>query len=73
MFKGSVKREKVCIIEIWCECFGNNRQDLKRGNSYEIEGILNRIGGWEKLSSNKSGKTRYPLYGPPRTFVRKFS
>lgn len=23
-FKGSVKREKVCIIEIWCECFGNN-------------------------------------------------
>ncbi|WP_434798296.1 VapE domain-containing protein [Terrisporobacter vanillatitrophus] len=71
--KGSIKREKVCIMEIWCECFGNNRQDLKRGNSYEIEGILNRIGGWEKLSSNKSGKTRYPLYGPQRTFVRKFS
>ena len=72
-FGGSVKREKICIMEIWCECFGNNRQDLKRGNSYEIEGILNRIGGWDKLSSNKSGKTRYPLYGPQRTFVRKFS
>lgn len=68
-FKGTIKREKVCIMEVWCECFGNKREDLKRGNSYEIEAILNRIGRWEKLCT-KSGKTRYPLYGPQRTFVR---
>lgn len=71
--KGCVKRKKVCIMEIWCECFCYNRQDLRRGNSYEIEGILNRIGGWEKLSSNKSGKIRYSLYGPQKTFVRKLN
>lgn len=52
--KGTVKREKVCIVEIWCECFYKERQDLKRKDTYEIECILNRIGGWEKLSSNKS-------------------
>lgn len=68
---GSVKRDKVCIMEIWCECFNKERQDLKRMDSFAIEGILNRIGGWEKLSSNKSGKVRYPLYGPQRTFTRQ--
>ncbi|MEG0050998.1 MAG: virulence-associated E family protein [Terrisporobacter sp.] len=70
---GSVKRDKVCIMEIWCECFNRNREDLKRMDSFVIEGILNRIGGWEKMSSNKSGKARYSLYGTQRTFVRKCS
>ena len=69
--QGNVAREKVCSMEIWCECFGKERQNLKRADSYEIEGILTRIGGWQKLLSNKTGKTRYPLYGPQKTFVRK--
>lgn len=68
--KGTVKREKVCIMEIWCECFYKERQDLKRADSYAIESIINRIGGWERLSSNRTGKTRYPLYGPQITFIR---
>lgn len=68
---GTEKRDKVCIMEIWCECFGKERQNLKRTDSYEIEGILNRIGGWQKLESNKTGKAYYPLYGPQKTFVRK--
>lgn len=68
--KGTIRRDKVCIMEIWCECFGKERQNLKRTDSYEIEGILNRIGGWGKLTSNKTGKTYYPLYGPQKTFIR---
>ena len=52
--KGCVKRDKVCIMEIWCECFYRERQDLRRTDSQEIEVILGRIGGWEKLSTNKS-------------------
>lgn len=70
-FAGTVKRDKVCIMEIWCECFGKERQNLKRTDSYEIEGILSKIGGWQKLASNKTGKTHYPLYGPQKTFVRQ--
>jgi len=69
----TIKRERVCTMEIWCECFYKERQNLRRIDSYEIEGIINRIGGWEKISTNKSGKTRYPLYGPQKTFVRKSS
>jgi putative DNA primase/helicase len=67
---GSIKRDKVCIMEIWCECFGKERQNLRRTDSYEIEGILNRIGGWKTLDTNKTGKSHYPLYGPQKTFVR---
>ena len=69
--KGCVKRDKVCIMEIWCECFYRERQDLRRTDSQEIEVILGRIGGWEKLSTNKSGKIRFELYGPQKTFVRE--
>jgi predicted P-loop ATPase len=68
--KGSVRREKVCIMEIWCECFGKERQNLKRTDSYEIEGILNRIGGWGRYSGNASGKMRISGYGIQKTFVR---
>ena len=68
--KGVVKRDKLCIMEIWCECFFRERQDLKRTDSYEIEAILNRIGGWERITTNKSGKIRFKIYGPQRAFVR---
>ena len=67
---GTVRRQKVCIMEIWCECFGKDRQNLKRTDSYEIEAILMKVGGWKLTTENKYGKTRYPLYGPQKTFVR---
>ena len=63
-------RERVCIMEIWVECFGKERQNLKKADSYEIEGILNKIGGWKKYDSNTTGKTKVPLYGVQKTFVR---
>lgn len=67
---GSVVRERVCIMEIWCECFGKERQNIKKADSYEIEGILNKIGGWKRYEGNGSGKTKIPLYGVQKTFVR---
>ncbi len=68
--KGTVRRTRVCTMEIWCECFGKERQNLKRTDSYEIEGILLRL-GWKITSENSYGKTRYPLYGPQKTYVRE--
>jgi predicted P-loop ATPase len=67
---GTMRREQVCIMEIWCECFGKNRETIKKGDSYEIEGILNKIGGWAKFTGNKTGKKNLPLYGPQRIFIR---
>ena len=68
--KGTVHRERVCIMEIWCECFGKERQNLKRSDSFEIEAILNRIGGWHKITTSKTGKMHFQLYGPQKAFLR---
>ncbi len=68
--RGTRQRQQVCIMEIWCECFDKHREAIKKGDSYEIEGILNKIGGWEKFTGNKTGKKNLPLYGPQRVFVR---
>lgn len=67
---GTIRREKVCVMEIWCECFGKERQNIKKADSYEIEGILNKIGGWKRYDANSTGKTKVPLYGVQKTFVR---
>lgn len=67
---GTVKRIKVCIQEIWCECFGKRKEDIRRSDSFEIQGILVKIGGWKRYSGNKSGKMRIPIYGPQLTYVR---
>jgi len=68
---GSVARDKVCIMEIWCECFGKERANLKRTDSYELESILNKVGGWKRYEGSKTGKTYYFLYGPQKTFIRE--
>lgn len=68
--QGTVTRERVCIMEIWCECFGKERQNLKKIDSYEIEGILNKIGGWTKYTGNATGKMKFALYGTQRAFIR---
>lgn len=68
--KGTEQRERVCIMEIWCECFGKERQNIKKADSYEIEGILNKIGGWNKYTGNTTGKMKFSLYGTQRAFVR---
>ena len=58
------------MLYLWCECFCKNREAIKKADSYEIEGILGKIGGWEKFTGNKTGKKNLSLYGPQRVFVR---
>lgn len=66
---GAVARDRVCTLEVWCECLGKERSNIKRSDSYEIEGILNKL-GWTVIKTNRHGKTRRPIYGPQKTFVR---
>jgi putative DNA primase/helicase len=67
--KGTVRRTQVCVMEIWCECFGKSRESIKKADSYEIQGILNRLGGWTKCTSGKTGKRYVPMYGPQQVFL----
>ena len=68
--EGTVKRKTVCALEVWCECLGKDSASLKRTDAYEIFGMLQRIGGWERSSGNKNGTRRFPLYGQQRAYDR---
>lgn len=64
--EGVNRRERVCVMEIWCECFGRDRGNLKRQDTNDIIAILTNIGGWKR----SEGKMRFPVYGVVRGFVR---
>lgn len=65
--ENSILRDKVCILEIWVECFEKNRSDIKKSDSIQIASIMNNIKSWEK--SNKS--YRFKIYGVQKAYLRK--
>lgn len=65
--KGTVKCMEVSNIEIWCECFGKAKEDIKPADSYAISAIMKRLKEWEK-----TGKRGYTgKYGQQRLYIRK--
>jgi predicted P-loop ATPase len=64
---GTKKREAVSNMEIWCECFGKERANLRRIDANDISAMITRIGGWERSKL----KVRIPLYGPQWIYVPK--
>lgn len=64
--EGKQKRNEVSNIEIWCECFGRAKEEMKPSDSYAISAIMTRLGGWEKSTS-----IRLPIYGKQRVYKRK--
>lgn len=64
--KGTIRRTQVCNMEIWCECFGKERSNLRRADSNELSGILVKL-GWKRLDK----KERVVNYGPQFIFVPK--
>lgn len=63
---GSVRRIEVSNMEIWCECFGKAKEDMKPSDSYAISAIMERIAGW-----SKTGKAKIlPIYGRQRIYKR---
>lgn len=61
---------RICLMELWCECLGHERKMMKRSDAFELEGILKKIGGWKVYEGNTTGKTRTENYGIQKTFVR---
>ena len=65
--QGVRRRERVCNMEIWCECFGKERGNLKRQDANEISAIMANIEGWKKMDN----KVRFPIYGVVRGYCRE--
>ena len=64
--KGTVKRETVSNMEIWCECLGMPKESLRNSESYAIRSMMSRIEGWERTDQVVKNK----LYGQQRVYKR---
>ena len=58
---GSFIRQKVCVLEIWCECLGNSQASITRKDSMEIESML-YAAGWDRYVENR-GRRKFGMYG----------
>ena len=65
--EGVAKRMEVSNIEIWAECFGKPKEDMKNADSYAISAIMARLDGWVKTGKTKT----IPIYGKQRIYARK--
>ncbi len=64
---GRHRRQEVSNIEIWCECFGRHKEDMRPSDSYAISAIMSRIKGWTRPVIRK----RIPIYGQQRMYTRE--
>ena len=59
-------RTEVSNIEIWCECYGKPKEEMKPADSYAISAIMTRVDGWTRPIVRK----RIPIYGQQRLYSR---
>jgi predicted P-loop ATPase len=66
--KGTVRRDKVCVMEIWCELYGRDKSECRQADSRAIKDVIMKTGEWEmSKTSIRFGKP----YGTQRGFIRK--
>lgn len=64
---GDTERTRTCAVEIWEECLGNSRNNLRAWDAKTIADIIRRVEGWQDRTP---AKTRFRLYGMQKTFIR---
>ncbi|MER2031012.1 MAG: virulence-associated E family protein [Solibacillus sp.] len=63
----TIYRDKICPLEIWCECLGKDKASITPYDRREIMSVLNSLPGWKKHNSTiKFGGE----YGTQRGFIR---
>lgn len=68
---GVETRDRVCVMEIWAECFGQQPNRLTKRDGNEIRDIMDALPGWGRYEGNKSGVLRFGAYGRQTGYVRK--
>lgn len=64
--QGQYERKEVSNIEIWCECFGKPKEDMKPHDSYAISAIMTRLSGGTRTETRR----RIPIYGMQRIYKK---
>ena len=67
--KSGKPRDKISVIEVWCELLEGDKKDLDQRKSREITTLILKSGEWERASMIRTGY----LYGRQRGFKRKNS
>ena len=60
----TLDRDKICAVEVWCECLGGDEKHLKKMEATRINNILSRLEGWERY------KGKFGAYGWQRGFYK---
>jgi putative DNA primase/helicase len=61
-----VERDRVCALEVWCECFNGDPKFMKYSDAAEINGIISMIPGWKRQRNG----ARFGYCGYQRGFER---
>jgi predicted P-loop ATPase len=64
--RDAVERDRICALEVWCECLNGDIKFIKRNDSLELNGIIARLPGWKKHNST----IRFGVYGIQKGFIR---
>lgn len=62
----TMERDRICALEVWCECLGGDVKFMKRVDALEINGILTGLPGWRR----RNATNRFGCYGPQKGFVK---
>lgn len=67
---GVARRERVCVAEIWVECFsrdmGRGLGAMRRQDANELRAIMRQMPGWREMEK----KQKFGPYGTQRCFER---
>ena len=63
-------KSEICLMELWCNCLGNERANMRIRDAYELEGMLCQLGNWQVYKGNKSGKKRTSEFGVQKIYVK---
>lgn len=68
--EGTVKRDRVCAMEIWVELFEGDSKTLSPMQAREINDILRSTRGWVPYTENRGRLYFGKIYGYQRAFIR---
>jgi len=60
------ERERVCVAEVWAECFERELRELSKYEARKINDILRTLEGWEYVDE----QARFQIYGKQRYYQR---
>jgi len=66
---GTKARDRICVLELWCEALGGDPKMLTPMQTRELHEIMMSMKGWTKYEK-AGGKLKFPIYGVQRGYVR---